>query len=184
MVVKTITGGAKLKRALADIEKKVSKRAGLRVGFLEGSTYDDGTSLPMVAAIQEYGAPAAGVPPRPYFRPMVAAKKGEWGPALGRVLVAANYDSEVALDLMGQGIVGQLQESITHVTEPKLSPVTLMLRAMFPVTSVQRKTYADIAEARRLVARGESPGDVSDKPLVWTKTLLKGAGHEVTDTLP
>lgn len=181
MVVKALSGGDKLASALKKMSDKVTKKATVRVGFLEGGKYPDGTSLPMVAAIQEYGAPRAGIPPRPFFRTMINDKKGEWGTALGRCLVAADYDSAQALDLMGEGIGGQLQESITKLDSPKLSEVTLMLRAMFPVSSTKKKTYADVIEARRLVARGESYGDVSTKPLVWTGDLLRGVGHEVTD---
>ena len=181
MSVVTISGGGKLAAALKELSGKVSKKSTVRVGFLEGGKYPDGTSLPMVAAIQEYGAPRVGIPPRPYFRTMVAAKKGGWGDALGRSLVAADYDASVALDMMGEGIGGQLQESITKLDEPALSPVTLMLRKMFPVTSTTPKSLTAVNEARARVAADESPGDVSTKPLVWTGDLLRGVGHEVTD---
>ena len=182
MTARVISGGSKLAATLKKLSDKVEKAASLRVGFLEGSRYPDGTSVPMVAAIQEYGAPRAGIPARPFFRPMVAAKKGAWGKAIGLNLVAADYDSAIALDRVGMGIEGQLRDSIRELDEPALSNVTLMLRAMFPVSSTHQKTYADIAEARRLVAAGESWGDVSTKPLVWTGDLLRSVAHEVTTT--
>ena len=180
MVAKVISGGSKLSAALKKMAQKVDKAADVRVGFLEGAKYPDGTSIPMVAAIQEYGAPRAGIPARSFFRSMVAVKKGSWGDALGRNLVAADYDSAKALDRMGQGITGQLQDSIKKLDEPELSKVTLMLRAMFPVSGPRPGSYADVAEARALVARGESWGDVSTKPLIWTGDLLRSVNHEVT----
>lgn len=51
----TIKGGDKLASVLAEIATNASKASSVNIGFLEGSTYPDGTSLPMVAAIQEYG---------------------------------------------------------------------------------------------------------------------------------
>lgn len=180
MTISSISGGEKLAARLKEISALVSKKSLVRVGFLEGGRYPDGTSLPMVAAIQEYGAPAVGIPPRSYFRTMVAKKKDGWGDALGRCLVAADYDSAQALDMMGEGIGGQLQESITNTNEPALSPVTLMLRKMFPVTSTETKSASSVVEARARVAAGESSAGVSTKPLVWTGDLLRGVGHEVT----
>ena len=181
MTTITISGGAKLEARLKELSKKVAKKATLRVGFLEGATYPDGTPVATVAAIQEYGAPKVGIPPRPFFRSMVAAKKGAWGDALARSLVAADYDATQALDLVGEGIQGQLQESITNLDEPALSPVTLMLREMFPMMSDGVQSYKDVAEARARVAAGESADGVSTKPLVWTGHLLNSVSHEVEE---
>lgn len=48
-------GGDKLASKLKEIAERVANARGIRVGFLENSTYSDGTSLPMVAAVQEFG---------------------------------------------------------------------------------------------------------------------------------
>jgi hypothetical protein len=50
-----LLGGAKLKARLKEIEERLSKASSVKVGFLAGSTYPDGTSIPMVAATQEFG---------------------------------------------------------------------------------------------------------------------------------
>jgi hypothetical protein len=97
----------------------------LRVGFLEGTTYPDGTSVPMVAAIQDLGAPAAGIPPRPFFRNMIAEHKSEWPGAMKAALISTNYDGEKALAIMGEGIAGQLRQSIVDTNEPPLNPKTI-----------------------------------------------------------
>lgn len=49
------SGGEELQKYLAGIAESVAKASGLKVGFLEGSTYDDGTPVPMVAAVNEFG---------------------------------------------------------------------------------------------------------------------------------
>ena len=45
------TGGEALKKRLAELAENLTQAATLRVGFLAGSDYEDGTSLPMVAAV-------------------------------------------------------------------------------------------------------------------------------------
>lgn len=120
-----IKGGEKLKAALDKIAQSVTKPAALQVGFLEGATYPDGKSVAMIAAIQNFGAPSRGIPPRPFFSNMVKDKSPEWPEALGKVLVAKNYDATAALELMGQGIKGQLQESVVDTNSPPLSPRTV-----------------------------------------------------------
>ena len=120
-----IKGGEKLKAALDKIAQSVTKPATLQVGFLEGATYPDGKSVAMVAAIQNFGAPARGIPPRPFFSNMVKDKSPEWPEALGKVLVAKSYDATAALELIGQGIKGQLQQSVVDTNSPPLSPRTI-----------------------------------------------------------
>ena len=118
-----ILGGDKLTAALAAIAAKVNKAASVQVGFLENSTYPDGTSVPMVAAIQEFGS--GKVPSRPFFRDMIAAKSGEWPDATAMALKASDYDGAKALALVGEGIKGQLQTSITTFSGVPLSPRTV-----------------------------------------------------------
>lgn len=176
-----LKGGDKLEAKLKQIAKKVSKAATLRVGFLEGATHT-GSDLPVatIAAIQEYGAPRAGIPARSFFRTMIAAKSDAWGNALARLLKANDYDVEAALALMGQGIEGQLRDSIIAVNDPPLSDITLMLRKMrseggdgFVVTG---KT---VGEAAARVAAGESTAGVSTKPLIDTAQMLNAISSEV-----
>lgn len=121
----TIAGGAKLEAALRKISEKVDRGTTLRVGFLEGATYPDGTSVPMVAVTQNFGAPSRGIPPRPFFTNMVTGKSPGWGPKLGRILAKNGYDADAAMHLMGEGIKGQLQQSITDTNEPPLAESTI-----------------------------------------------------------
>jgi len=120
-----VSGGAKLEAKLEELARKLKRGAVVKVGFLEGSTYPDGTSVPMVAAIQDFGAPAAGIPPRPFFRNMVADKKAGWPAALEKLLEQTGYDAERALALMGEGIAGQLRQSIIDTNDPPLAPATV-----------------------------------------------------------
>ena len=117
------SGGEKLEAYLRKMAKRVQNPGTLSVGFLEGATYADGTSVPLVAAVDEFGS--AHSPPRPFFRNMIAEKHGEWGPALGEVLKANDYDARTALGAMGEGIKGQLQQSIADFDSVPLAPSTI-----------------------------------------------------------
>ncbi|CCE07593.1 conserved hypothetical protein [Bradyrhizobium sp. STM 3843] len=118
-----LKGGDKLEAALREIAQKVSKPGTLRVGFLEGATYPDGTSVALVAASNEFGTKR--IPPRPFFRNMIAAKSDEWAPAIGQLLPQNGYDAPKVLALAGDAIKGQLQQSIRDTNSPPLSPVTI-----------------------------------------------------------
>ena len=60
-----VTGGDKIEAALKEIAARIGDGTAVRIGFLEGSTYPDGTSTPMVAAILEFGAPGSQDPAAP-----------------------------------------------------------------------------------------------------------------------
>ncbi len=121
----SLKGGEKLRAKLRELGDLADRSATLKVGFLEGATYPNGTPVAMVAAIQEFGAPARGIPPRPFFRNMIAEKSPEWGTQLGTLLIASNYDAKKSLKLMGAGIKGQLQQSIIDTNSPPLAPATV-----------------------------------------------------------
>ncbi|WP_248623165.1 hypothetical protein [Citrobacter koseri] len=121
----TFSGGAALEAKLAELAEKLGDGKILRVGFLEGATYPDGQSVPMVAAANEYGDPAMNRPPRPFFRNMIADKSPEWPQDIAKIAEATGYDAETMLGQMGEHIKGQLQGSIRELMEPALSPVTI-----------------------------------------------------------
>ncbi|MGF6604583.1 hypothetical protein P3T23_009339 [Paraburkholderia sp. GAS448] len=58
------------------------------------------------------------IPPRPFFRSMIANESGHWGDDLGRLLVANGYDVPRTLDQMGESIQGELQQSIRECSTP------------------------------------------------------------------
>lgn len=118
-------GGDRLEAILKGMAAKLSTGSAVRVGFLEGSTYPDGTSVPMIAAIQEFGAPARKIPPRPFFRTMVADKSPGWPKALAGLLETNGYDARKTLTLMGEGVAGQLRQSIVDFTTPANAPSTV-----------------------------------------------------------
>jgi hypothetical protein len=123
--VASVSGGEGLSAKLRELGDKIRSATEVRVGFLEGATYPDGTPVAEIAAIHNFGAPAAGIPARPFFSNMVTDKSPEWGDKFRKVLTGADYDAGLALELMGEGIAGQLRESIVATNDPPLSPITI-----------------------------------------------------------
>lgn len=172
-----LKGGAKLDAYLADIGSKSATIETLRVGFLEDSTYDDDAHTPvaMVAAINNFGAPAVGIPPRPFFSNMVAEKSDGWGKVLGAALKYTGGNEAEALGFLGDHISGQLVESITDTTSPPNSPVTNLLKQRFPMREGMK--FSDVMDARRDVAAGEVAP--AGKPLTWTGTMRNSVQFDV-----
>lgn len=119
----SIKGGDRLARALTEMAVNLSKPGTLRVGFLEGATAPNGDSIPLRAALDEFGTSKA--PPRPFFRNMVAAKSDSWPEGIATALKAHDYDATKALALAGEGIKGQLQQSIKDTNSPPLAASTV-----------------------------------------------------------
>lgn len=170
----SLSGGEKLERRLEAIAAKIARPFKLRVGFLEGATYPDGTPVATVAAWNNFGT--AKSPARPFFTKMIEEKSGNWGEALANRLVALDWDLDKALEQMGNGIAGQLRQAIVEMNEPANSPVTALLKSRFPDGVYEA---SDVWEAYADIAAGESaPGS---KPLVWSGNMLNSVDYEISD---
>ncbi|WP_312766113.1 hypothetical protein [Enterobacter soli] len=129
----------------------------VKVGFIDGTTYPDGTSVAMVAASNEYGRPENNQPPRPFFRNAISEHSEEWGDTVARG-IGAGLPVEQVLEVVGAQIQGDVQESISKLIDPPLSPTTLHIRR----TRKERRTD-------------------STKPLVDSKVMIGDVNYEVGD---
>lgn len=120
-----VTGGDKLGVKLGDLGKKIASGKKVRVGFLEGATYPDGKSVPMIAAINEYGAPSRGQPPRPFFRNTIAAHQSEWPRVIADLLKTNDMDAAKTLAQVGAVIAGQIRQGIVDLMAPPLAASTV-----------------------------------------------------------
>ena len=118
-----LIGGDRLGPYLDAMAQRAGNATSVDVGFLENATYPDGTSVPMVAAINEFGTRTQ--PPRPFFRDMVSARSGEWPDAVANLLETNGMDASKTLDQVGAAIAGQLRESITSFTGAPLAESTV-----------------------------------------------------------
>jgi hypothetical protein len=116
-----IQGGDKLAKALEEIAANMA--GSVRVGFLESATYPDGTPVAAVAFWDEFGTTTA--PARPFFRTTITEKSSEWADRLAKSAVHFEYDSDKILNLMGQTIAEDIQQSIVGWTDPENAPSTV-----------------------------------------------------------
>lgn len=168
-----VRGGEKLGEALKQIRDKIRSGAEVRVGFFGSSA--EGVNVPTYAAINNFGAPAAGIPARPFFSQMIEKEAPDWGEKFAEILVACDYNAEQALALMGDGIASQLRQAIAEYQAVPNSPVTNLLKQRFPTRDGME--FADVLQARQDVAEGTSapPG----KPLSWSGHMLASVDREV-----
>lgn len=169
----TVSGGAALNKKLKEFAKNFSGNQ-VRVGFLENATEANGMSVPTVAAINNFGAPGAGIPARPFFSDMIRDKSPGWAEKGRRLLRHTNYDGDAALALLGEGIAGQLRQSIVDTVSPPNAPVTNVLKDRFP-TGVYE--FSDVQQARADVKAGVTAP--AGKVLVWSGIMLGSVDSEV-----
>lgn len=179
----TVKSSGTLNARLAELATNLKSGQKVHVGFLESAKYED-KPVAYIAAIQEFGDPGSGIPPRPFFRTMIANEKGHWGQDVAKVLIATNYNARQTLELMGQEIKAELQTSIVDLVAPPLSRTTIMLRAMRAADPTLGDagnpiTYATVNEARARVAAGESANGASEKPLIDSGHMLNSVDYEV-----
>ena len=148
-------GGEHLSAKLHDMMEKLKIEQTVRVGFLEGSTcgIHNDQSAPDIAFINEYGAPEAGIPPRPFFRTAVSTNSAQWGSKLGGALKLNDYDSEKAMSALGLLVGEQIQLSITQTTDPP------------------NKDWI-----------WKKGGKGFDKPLEWSKNMKRSIAYELVGT--
>lgn len=146
----------KVMDALDEIANSLSDKQ-LKVGFIDGATYPDGTPVAMVAATNEYGNPANNQPPRPFFRNAISDHETEWSEDIARGL-GKGIELEHVLSVVGEKISGDIVQSISTLMDPPLSAATIASR--------------------------KSKGNESTKPLVDTKVMIRDVHYEVGDIEP
>jgi hypothetical protein len=119
-------GAERLRMFLEGVGDKVGK-----VGFFPSSKYEDGTPVAYVATIQEYGAPAQGIPATGFMRSTVETKQGEWrGIAQqgARAMIAGNATGAQVLEAIGLKAAGDIRYTIAKVNSPPLAASTIAAR--------------------------------------------------------
>lgn len=177
--------GVNLREKLAEIVKKLDEGEVLKVGFLEGATEESNgqlVSVAMIAAIQNFGAPAVGIPPRPFFSNCIKENSQNWGKLVAATMKSTGYNVHYSLLQAGEVIAAELKESISDIYSPPLSPVTLLLREMKSKGGANFSINGTVvAEARARVKAGEVATGVSTKPLIDSGQMQQAVDYEVSD---
>lgn len=166
---------AKLEAKLTEITNNLQEFDGqvAKVGWFPSAQYEDGTPVAQVAMIQEFGAPAVRIPPRPFFRPTIDEKRGEWVDSVAkgaRAVAAGRMSASQVLEAVGQKAAGDVRYTISRVDSPALSPVTLLLRKWR--REGKKITGKTVGQAAAAVAAGADVSGVPSQPLNDTGLLL------------
>lgn len=165
------------KEDLDKLSKKIGKGAVLRVGFLEGAKYPDGTPVAYVAALANYGH--GPTPARPFFQNFIEWHVREWPGVLEAALSATDNDLEAALRMLGEHMKGGLQEQIIKTNTPPLSKITLWLRKWKRLNPGQKVTGSIVGQAAAAIAAGEDVSGENQKVLIETSHMLNSVDYEV-----
>lgn len=121
------------------IVEAAARKASVKVGVLSSKGGDEkhpGSDLSMVeiAAIHEFGSPAANIPERSFIRSSFAPGSGlheltEFTKKLGRALYAEKIFLRQALEALGAWGVARVQATMSKGVPPPLAPSTLARRA-------------------------------------------------------
>lgn len=119
-------------KALRKTARKVRRADGMEVsaGIFSGATYPDtGQSVAKVALTQEFGAPAANIPSRPFMRISIARNGEAWVKGLSssffyRYLASGNYTLEDVGTIVGRKMETDIKEVIDTGVAPDNKPAT------------------------------------------------------------
>jgi hypothetical protein len=122
---------------LAELIAKLSKASSVDVGWNEEARYpanhrNGGDFVANVAVINEFGGnwsegdnEVRQIPPRPFFRAMIARDKNNYSGMIYKSLQANDYDMSRSLQVVGTEIQKNLQKMIVGWTEPGNAPRTI-----------------------------------------------------------
>lgn len=103
-----------------------------QVGWLESAVYQNGRKVADNARTHEYGAPAQGIPQRPFMRPAVADHQAQWIAAAGKAakdVLEGKSDAVTAMGKVAALAEGDVKQALVNVTSPPLKQATVKARA-------------------------------------------------------
>lgn len=156
------------KERLASLKSVAKGFEGLeaQAGWFPEAKYDDGTPVAYVMNIHEYGAPAVGIPPRPFFRQAISSYQATWNKNLRdgvKAAISGKVSPENVLTAVGLQAAGDIKMELVGVSSPPLSKVTLLLRKWKKEGRVINRSV--VQEARHAIANGADYSGVPTDPL-------------------
>ena len=109
----------------------VADKKSLQVGWFDSAKYDDGTPVASIAAQNEFGNPAKGIPSRPFLRQSVESNRESWSSVVEQgALAVVNNNASInqVLNSVGLKVSADIKNSIVTGNFSPLSPITIALR--------------------------------------------------------
>jgi hypothetical protein len=152
-------GKKQLKIMLKNLGDKIGK-----VGWLDGSAYENGVTVAKVAAIQELGYEPKNIPPRPFMRITIANKQQAWkrlAETGARAIAKGNSSIARVMESIGLKAAGEIRQTISKLQNPPLKQSTIDARLR---RRANKKTVGNLT-----------------KPLVDTGLMLAALTNSVED---
>lgn len=168
-----------------------------KVGWFESAKTEDGKPVAGIAAVQELGSTARSIPPRSFFRTTAAEQRNDWAQTAREIARAVTL-GKMPADSMGEALClkaeGDVRAKIASITEPPLSPLTILARKDRREGEKMRKKAAKYGPQQPYTMGGKRIGQlaaqlnqgppdlsgVSAKPLVDTGLMLATLTSQVT----
>lgn len=119
--------------AMEELAKRLEAFQGrvAKVGWFETARYPEGEQVASVALIQEFGAPGANIPARPFIRPTIDAEGDKWKENIAKgvqAVVRGAVTADQVLEIVGQQAAGDIRKTISEVRSPPLADSTIAQR--------------------------------------------------------
>lgn len=150
-----------------------------KTGYFETAKYEDGTPVAYVATVQEFGFKS--IPPRPTMRPTAAEKGktgGAWATLFGKgakAVLDGNATPIQVMESLALVAAGDVSKAIAALTDPPLSPLTLLARLYKRDMGQKIKSGKTLGTLSKSLDAGPPnlAGLVSTKPLVDTGQMFQ-----------
>jgi hypothetical protein len=142
-----------------------------KVGWFPSAVYEGGQPVAGIAAVQEFGSTARGIPPRSFFRTTATEKREEWKQTVEQVSRAAargNIDPSHVMEAVAMAAGGHVAATIAKITTPALAASTIAAR---------KRRLADKGASLTGAKGGAGVAGIA-KPLVDTGIMLATLSYE------
>lgn len=142
-----------------------------KVGWFASAQYEGGQPVAGIAAVQEFGSPSKGIPPRLGMRATATEKRQEWAKtveAVSRAAAQGKIAPGKVMEAVAMAAGGHVAATITKVTSPALKDATVAAR---------KRRLADGGKSLK-GAKGAAGVAGIAKPLVDSGILLNTLSYE------
>lgn len=191
MAVKAkVRGGAKLRAYMRQLERNSETARVARVGFLEGSTYPDGTPVAEIASIQEFGASIDHPGGTKYITDAVVGKRG--AERIGARFVGKSFQGETKTTAAHKIVIPPRPFFRTAIAKNKQAwadalAISMKRTGMDSATSLGRVAMLMVSDIQKSIIDWSDPPNAPstirkkgyNNPLEHTRTMLRAVDGEV-----
>lgn len=124
-----VTGGQRLQQRMAEIQKRLERNSGVYVGVPSGAgQYEDGASLAVIGAVQEFGSADGRIPERSFLRVPLRSNRDLFAKIFRNqipLVVSGELTMRQFMEQLGARGVGVSQEAISAGIAPPNAPSTI-----------------------------------------------------------